>query len=411
MGKEKSYKEEIIDWGDWGSKLGKEVCFNSHQNCPAVLVVPHQQGNFRGPVGFLWRKEILKQMADYYQDKESGEIRWLITQDVENDGAGGKPQFFTLFGTPEVFYNLGWEIITMTADDLARTGRFPAIMVNQIDTKGLNEANAPSFQAMMNGYGDALRRARLINITGELAIMKHSITAFCDVDSAEQLILTWGGACIGLNSSDCYVSGKDIRPGLSIIGFNDPGYRCNGGTRLSELIIQTWGKDFRKVMENQQARFFIKNLCMPSMSYARTVTRLVGWQENGNIGDPLAKIYGIAHITGGGLWIKLGELLPEGVGAKLDTMPIPADVLLQAQKLADKTDRPMSDWECYSTFHGGCGMLLIVEEQDEDVIMQEALKDGIHAMKVGKTISSLDKEIIVHSRFAGGKVLSSFSPE
>lgn len=405
-----AYQKEVIQPGDRASKLAKEICFQSHGNCPAVIIIPHQPGNFRGAVGFVWKKHILKQMMDYVE--VDGEIKWSMLEEVENDGAGGKPQFFSLVGVPEVFWNLGWEIITMVADDFARSGRFPAIMCNDINAKRITEKNFHLFQTMMGGYGQALKESGLVNITGEVAIMKHSITGFCDAGDDGQLILTWGGSCIGLGYKDFLIDGSGIEPHMPIIGFWEPGYRCNGGTRLTELILETWGPEIGSVLKNADAVNFAHKLCIPSQSYAKTITRLVGWKPDGSIGEPLTKVHGIAHITGGGLWEKFGEILPQGIGADLRNMPPPADVLLEAQRLSWKTERPISDWECHSTFHGGCGAMLVVDEGGKSAVLKKAKEDGILAQVVGRTVSSSKNEIFVDSKFLQKrKRLSSLEPE
>ncbi len=393
------YWEEIISPGDRASALAKEICFQSHRNCPAVSVMPHQPNNFRGGVGFVPQKHILTDM-----------MNGSMTIDAENDGAGGKPQFFTLVGTPETFRNLGWEIITMTADDFARSGRFPAVIANEINAKRITDKNFHLFQALMEGYGEALKESGLVNITGETALMKHSITAFCDIDSDAQFILTWGATCIGLAHRDLLIDGSDIVPGMTVIGFWEPGYRCNGGTFLTDLILEKWGPDPRDIMQNPEAMEFVKKLTVPSKSYARAITRLVGWNPDGSTGEPMAQIKGIAHITGGGVWGKFGEMLHEGVGAYLDSMTTPADVLLQAQELSWNTKDPLTDWQAYSTLHGGCGMLLVCQRGDESKIIIEVKKEGIRAQVVGETFASDDREIIIQSKFKEGKQLSSLKP-
>ena len=186
------YWQEIIDPGDRASQLGKEICFASHGNCDAVRMYPHQPGNFRGAVGFTWKPHILKRMAN-----NSAET-WTMLEEVENDGAGGKPQFFTLVGTPEVFTSLGWEIIEMVVEDFSRSGRLACVFSNDLNVKRITEANFPLVEACFKGYGAALAKTKLVNITGEVAVMKHSITAFCDANSGEQLVLTWSGTCTGL---------------------------------------------------------------------------------------------------------------------------------------------------------------------------------------------------------------------
>lgn len=410
---EDRYKQEVVDPGDRASALAKEICFKSHRNSPAIHVIPHRPGNFRGPVGFIWKRHILEQMLNRQVDRITGRVMsWTMAEQVENDGAGGKPQFSTLIGIPGTFLGLGWEIIAMTADDFARSGRLPVIIDNEINAQRITDKNFHLFQAMIEGYGDALSQAGLVNITGEVAIMKHSITAFCDIDSDAQLILNWGASCIGLAHHDLLIDGSKIKPGMPIVGFWEPGYRCNGGTFFTNLLLKKFGPDIRNIMNNTTAMDFVRKLTVPSKSYAKTICRIIGWCPDGNVGIPLAKIVGIAHITGGGIWNKFTEILPEGIGANLTTMPEPAKVLLEAQRMSWDTSLHLTDYQAHGTLHGGCGMLIIAENQtDANTIIQESTKDGIKSSIVGCTTESQKQEITIRSKFIEGKLLSSEEPE
>lgn len=329
-------------------------------------------------------------------------------QQVENDGAGGKPQFFTLVGTCEAMLGLGWEIITMTADDLARSGRFPAIMVNDLNVKSVTDDSFPQVVALFDGYRQALEHSRLVNITGELAIMKHSITAFCDMNLSQQLVMTWGGTCIGLAHHELLLDSSTIKPGMPIVGFGEQGYRCNGGTFFTNLLLHKFGPEVVKVWTNDAAMQMARDLALPSLSYSNTVTRLCGWLPDGRTRNPLAGIAGIAHITGGGVWGKFGELLPEGVGANLDNMPKPPSVLLQAQEWSVGTPHQLPDLNAYGTLHGGCGMLLVCKtDADAQRVIAEAISDTIQAQVVGHTTESDKGEITIWSRFKEGHRLSS----
>ncbi len=393
------YNQEIVAPGDKASKLAKEICFSSHSNCPAVDIIPHQPGNFRGAVGYRWKKHILQMMLD-----------GKMTAEVENDGAGGKPQFFTLGGTVTIFTDFGWEIITMSADDFARSGRFPAIMANDFNVKAISDENFELVRATFTGYGKALKAANLVNITGEIAVMKHSITAFCDLNDPHQLISTWGGTCIGLAHEDRLINGSRIKPGMYIIGLWEPGYRCNGGTFFTNLILKKYGPNIQDIINNPEAMAFVKALTVPSMSYAKSICRIIGWDTDGSLCDPLASVAGIAHISGGGVWGKFGELLPEGIGAQLHSMPQPAKILRVAQELSWDTEDRLTDYQAYGTLHGGCGMLIVVNPQDSQRLIDELGKDNISASLVGTTIESEKREITIQSRFKTGELLSSLNP-
>lgn len=402
------YRKEIIDPGDRASKLAHHICLSSYKNSPAAIIVPRQAGNFRGAVDFVWNKQILYKMLN-------GEIR----ETVQNDGAGGKPQFFTLVRTREVFHNLGWEIITMCADDIARSGGLPVIMVNEVQTKRITNENFHLFEAMMKGYGKALQESKLINITGEIAVMKHSITAFCDAypHDAKQLILTWGGTCIGLSLASFHeekiIKPESIKPGMPIVGLHEKGYRCNGGTFFTNLILRKYGQYAGdKTLWPDECVQFTEKLCAPSKSYAKFITRMIGWNRDGTLGGAVANILGIAHITGGGVWGKFKEILPEGIGADLHNMPKPPGVLLEAQEISqDFPDLKLSDWQAYSTFHGGCGMLIVCEsDSDADILELASRAEGIEMSFVGRTIRSKKGEIRIASQFLKGTQLSSLKP-
>lgn len=406
--RDNQYYKTVIAPGDKISKLAHQVCVGSYGNCPAVRVVPYKGGNFRGPVGFVWREWLIKEMLQNNLDTPDG---WVLMQGVEDDGAGGKPQFFTLVGTSEVFYNLGWEVIVMTADDFARSGRFPVLMANEVNTKAITPENYAIAHAMLGGYGDALAKVRLVNITGETAVMKNSVTAFCDTGAPEQLILTWGATCVGLARRKQLITGEKIRPGMPIVGLAEHGYRCNGGGFFTALMLKRFGKA-TALMQSSEAREFATKLTVPSVCYSPLITRLVGWEPDGRATLPLAKIAGIAHITGGGVWGKLGDILPKGVGAELDAMPSPPEVLLEAQVMSWRTKMRLTDWQGYGTLHGGCGMLVVCQTDDDAVAtIVEAGKFGITAKVVGKTVKSRAGLISIQSRFKQGRELRSDRPE
>ena len=389
------YKEEVIDPGDKASIRAKDVCVVSYENNPAAKISPRQPGNFRGAVDVAWAKHILLQMLD-------GDMAWT----VQNDGAGGKPQFFTIIGTDEVFRRLGWEIIVMVIDDIARSGGFPVVFCNDVNAKKVTKNNFHLVEAMFGGMEEILRQTNQINITGEFAIMKHSVSAFCDKYSDEQLILNWAGTGIGLSHAKKVIDGTRIRAArMPIVGFWEPGYRCNGGTQHTNLILAKWAKgDIRNIWGSAEAMEFIEKLTIPSFSYAKTITRLNGWLPDGNITEPLAKMVGIAHLTGGGLE-KFKELLPAGVGAHLYKMPEPASVLLEAQEMSfDYPELKIDDKKAHTTFHGGCGMMVVCKsESDAQIVIDEAEKDGAEAQIVGKTIASETNQVFIDSMFLEGK--------
>lgn len=391
-----SYHNQIVAPGDRFSELARQICVASFNNSP-TLTIQRGGSGMRAMDGFVWNEATLRSMLEQQ-----------VYEVAQSDGAGGKPQFFTLCNTPEAFRGLGWEVITMNADDAACRGGLATMMLSSnIDVKQITNENWHLCEALLQGFGEALKQSHLVLMTGETAVMPHCITAFCDSGSPEQLIMTWNATCLGLASSNKQPNGTMIKPGMTIIGFKDQGYRCNGGTKFTNIILDTWGEEYTRSAE---AAAFIEKVVIPSRSYANTISRLNGWNLDGSLDTPPVTLHGVAHITGGGIWSKLVEILPEGVGAYLDSMPEPASVLLEAQQLASETDSPMSDFECHGTFHGGCGMMIICDEADAERVMREAKANGHDPSVIGKTAESTDNEVTIQSRFHDGIHLSSLHP-
>jgi phosphoribosylformylglycinamidine cyclo-ligase len=392
---EMDYHDKVIAPGDRFSKRAGEICRASWNNSPAITIVSGGAG-MRAMHGYRWNEAAMNSKI------------YMVPQ---SDGAGGKPQFFALMNTPQAFKNLGWEVITMNADDIACRGGLPVVMTSSnIDVKQITDENWHLCEALLMGFGEALAKSNLVLMTGETAVMKDSITAFCDTGTKDQLILNWSATCEGLAAVGRPPNGSTIKPSMAIVGLRDSGYRCNGGTLLANIIVKEWGDDL-SIMDIPEAAQFVERVVAPSRSYAKTIARLNGWQPDGTMTTPPVRLHGAAHITGGGVWEKLGEILPEGVGANLDEMPTPAEILLEAQFRAQSLGMPISDYRCYGNFHGGCGAMVICDPQDTAVVMKEMENDGHEPYLVGETVASDQKEIIIQSRFMDCRELSSLRPE
>ncbi len=429
------YNRETVAPGDLASKLAAYICRNSFGNSPAVQILTGDhpglvdmvggEKNFRGMTGFMWKPWILRAMTTGAGVLAvPGGRSWEMIETMQNDGAGGKLAFHALEGSEAAFEGAAWEIMAMCLDDIARFGGLPVVLSNEIQAQRITEENFRLFEAVMRGFSRALEQTRTVSITGETAIMRPSITAFCDLKSDQQLIMTWGASCTGLLHSQAFINGSTIRAGMPIVGFWEPGYRCNGGTFFVNLLLAlaarrmsrprhwfhqllTQGRgDIHWLLEQNDLMDLVRQLTIPSLCYTPTLIRVMGWKPDGTVGDPLAKIHGVAHITGGGVWHKLGDLLPDGIGAELDQMFKPAEVLRMAWEMSlDIPGLELKDEQPYGTFHGACGALAVVEPGEQMSLIKEAEADGIKAKVVGMTMHSPEKKIIIHSRFQEGRLL------
>lgn len=395
------YAEEVISPGDQASRVAKEVGFKTHDYNHALTVFPLTPGNFRGQVGLSLKPHLLRMMLDNYNSDDTPKDTWTLIEVPQNDGCGGKPQFISLVNTEEAYRRIGHDLVAMAADDLK--GACPTYMVNEINCRYINETSLPLFQAVMDGYLEALGLAGMTNPTGETAILRDQLTAFSEWSERNQLIFTWGATCHGLLHREQNLADKFITGEMPIVGFFENGYRCNGGGLLTNLALGYYGS-VHKICDSAEAMAFVDKLTTPSVIHCRMLAEVMGWQlDDATFIGPQVDVLALAHITGGGL-LKLQEALPAGIGAHLDKMPIPPAVLLEAQEMSwhDKIpdDLRITDERAHTSLNGGCGMMAVVPDPAEaGKLIMAAKPYGIRAEIIGYTELSPDKEISVVSQF------------
>lgn len=388
--------------GDIANDIARRVSRESINNSEAIKPMRHDLEHM-GFKGYILSQSADKLFFENKYNKTGGIKQMVVSEKPEIDCIGTKIQFYSYFLRPERLKYIAEDLIGSTADDLARSGRKPLWIASDIHLKQITEENLPLFTAMMEGYGEALEKTELVNLTTKIAILKYGITAFCDRNSSHQLILNWSATCHGLVHEEKLLDGSKIKPGMPIVGLLEPSIRINGGTYIADLVKALYEKG-----EVDAAMQLISKTAMPSKIYCNLINYTHGWLSDGSIQRAIATIAGIAHITGGGIWKKLGEILPPGVGALLNNMPKHL-FLIEIQALSQLFNHlKLGDFEMMKKFHGGCGMHVICEtEQDADLLIDLAGQFDIKAQKIGKTIQSHTNEIIIHSRFLNGGRISS----
>jgi phosphoribosylaminoimidazole (AIR) synthetase len=402
-----TYKEKVIDPGDRASAMAYQMNVESFGNCKAIEIIQDSRPEWQKEVGVVFKPHINEKMSERV-DTPGGKkpIMWMIPT---TDGGGHKPEIDGALGTEEGFLELGSDLVVMQDHDILRRGGKPCWATNFYDAKAITDENIPLLESYFAGYGNACREAAIDSITGESAVVRYAVTAFCDRSLSGQLLMNVAGTCIGIAHVDKYLDGSGVREKMPIVGCSERGGRCNGFTLAIDIILAIYGSYFYKYKE---AMDLLRALSVSSQSYSKTIQRVHGWNADGTIRDSLAKIVAMYHITGGGIWNKLR--LPAGIGAVLDNMPEPPPVLLELQELSWAIPRlKLVDYRAHSTFHGGIGYAVILEtEEDASIFIEECAKDSIKAQRIGETRRDFAQEILIReSKFKQRKRLSSLEPE
>jgi phosphoribosylformylglycinamidine cyclo-ligase len=300
------------------------------------------------------------------------------------DGVGTKAEFAELAGR---YDTLAYDLLAMVCDDAVIRGGEPVLVgsILDVNTLGTDESRLPLIKQLAAGYIAAAEAAGVAIVNGELAQLGDRL------GKSKDFSLSWGATVLWFAAGDRLMTGKQIRPGDTLIGLGEPGLRSNGITLVRRTLEKAYGP--RWVDQELNGVPLIDLALAPSIIYSKAIVDMFGgWSLDQT---PKARLHGAAHITGGGLPSKLGRALkPSGYGACIDSpMDVP-DLMLHCQELSE-----ISDHEAYKTWHMGQGMVLITPEPH--AVMSIARSHHLEANVIGTVTESPSIRIASRGFYSG----------
>ena len=292
------------------------------------------------------------------------------------DGIGTKVEFAERFGC---YFGLGRDLLAMVCGDSISYGSEPILIgsildVDKIHTGDLNSFNGIGFKALASGLLDAAKEANVAIINGEIAELGNRINGKPVLWGPA---LNWGATCIWFAKKDNLIDTTTIRPGDSLVGLEEYGFRSNGFSLLRKIY-----KDTNFICHGR----ILGEILTPSTIYTKAIVGMTG----GYSGEKKVDIHGIAHITGGGLYGKMKRILkPNKLGAIIDDPFNPPSIALESQKRGR-----VSDKEAYRTWNMGQGMVIITPEPTKTIEIAES--HGKTAKIIGKVTE--DETIFIRNR-------------
>ncbi len=246
---------------------------------------------------------------------------------ASTDTCGTKPLV-----AAEVGYwdNLGRDIIAHGVNDVFVQGARPLFALDTISSGHLEPA---IIEAVLDGMVEECRRNQCALLGGETAEVPGLVTG---VDVA--------GTLIGTVSRGALLPSDDIVAGDSLVGLASSGLHTNGYS-LARMVAADVGYD---AVVPDDGRTLGEALMAPHRSYLPVLLSAV---ESGIV-------RAMAHITGGGFIENLPRVLPEGLGARIDTGSWEVPPLFRF--LVDHGQLP--DEEAYRVFNMGIGMVVVVRD-------------------------------------------------
>ena len=228
------------------------------------------------------------------------------------DGVGTK---INLCRIANDWSTIGIDLVAMCVNDVICSGAKPLYFLDYISTPKIDD----KLDQIMEGIIKGCKIADMQLLGGETA--EHPGAR--DIDLA--------GFCTGVG----------IKPGDKIIGIESSGLHSNGYSLINDML---WRQKiyFREMPE----------LLTPTTIYAPVVNALMEKEA----------IFGMAHITGGGMPGNLPRCLPEGLDVEVDYNSWPLPDIFKKIMLAGE----IPEEEMKRTFNMGIGFCVIVPSWAED---------------------------------------------
>ncbi len=266
-----------------------------------------------------------------------------------------------------------YDLFAMTCDDVGVRGAEPIAINTVLDVNQLLEDDEMTEQAvteMARGYIEAAASAGVVILNGETAELGQRVKGYGPFN------YNWSATVLWYAHKDRVLTGHQIKPGDSLVGIREYGFRSNGITDVRKAMLEHYGPNWHNELIPELGTLALGHLVkVPSTIFTRMVNELTGGYDITR--EPAAKITGIAHITGGGQPSKLGRMLqPTGYGALIDNPIEPPDIMKHVQAL-----RGLSDRAAYGKWHMGAGMVIATPEPEK--VAQTATDWWMSARTIG----------------------------
>lgn len=355
------YHREVVSLGDNASEMLYEAC---------KLTWPNRQGKFGEVEAGVDHFRGARTWSDaplFDVPKPKGLVNCL-----DNDGIGTK----VLVSQRTSRYDAAaFDLLAMGADDPASKGFEPVVFVTDLNVNTL-DGHEQHMEQLALGAVQAAKIGRMAMFGGETAVLGDIIKGYGSPQ--RNLHFVWGAAIVAKGHRERVIDGHDLEAGMALVGLYEPGFRSNGISKVRDIAREQFGNRWhdRKIDFSDGQKKLGEAVLRGSTIYTPVLVDAIGGFDLRV--KPQAKVAGVAHISGGGLFGKLGDLLSvQGLGADISE-PFDTPEAMQLIQAAGE----MPDDVMYGIWHGGHGMVVATSKPKR--FIKVAAQNGVEAKEVGE---------------------------
>lgn len=251
------------------------------------------------------------------------------------DGVGTK---LRLAIDSNLLEGVGVDLVAMCVNDLICNFAIPMFF---LDYYACGKLDKQSALRVVKGITQGCMQAECALIGGETAEMPQ-MYQHNDFDLA--------GFAVGVAEKSVLQAPSRVKAGDYLIALPSSGLHSNGYSLARKVLFEVQGRSFDDWIGDRK---LIEILLEPTKIYVKTFKQIQNC------------IHALAHITGGGIVENLPRVLPQGLGAEVETSLIQSPEIFTL--LAQNVERD----ECYRVFNMGVGMIVVCDSSKIDTILTQ----------------------------------------
>ena len=296
----------------------------------------------------------------------------LHIEDIKNpvlvtstDGVGTKLKIAFMMDKHDT---VGIDLVAMCVNDIMVQGAVPLFMLDYIAMPKLDVDKAID---IVKGIAAGCKEANCSLIGGETAEMP-GFYAEGEYDLA--------GFVVGVAGNELLLDGSEIAVGYQLIGIGSSGLHSNGYSLVRKIFFDELKMPVDAHVD-EFGRTLGEELLEPTRIYSTAITNL---RRDFNI-------YGISHITGGGLIDNLPRILPKQCKAVIDTSKwTPPPIFQYLQRAGNIPTKDMM-----RTFNCGLGLVIVVSEPETSEVLLRLKAMGEITYHIGSVEARDEKEAVI----------------
>lgn len=363
------YSSSWVDIDSWDnfSSIAWKVCKSSYNNSPFVKIEDLSKWNFRWP---RWFKYITTNLPD-----------WFVNT-LAPDGIGTKVVLHEALWDKWWLENAAFDLVAMTADDIARYGWVPTVFTSVLDVRAIKERE-DEYKQMMLRLWIIAKKQWFVILNWETAELWACVWT---PNIIAKTAFNWSGMMSWIYHPDKMIYGDKVEVWDILVVLKQDWFRSNGLSAVRNAFSLEYGDDYYNIAPRNE----LLQASAHSIPYARAIAE-ANWWFSPWFKAPV-NISWIAHLSWWSFKWKLLEdmLWVKWLSAEFDNLfPIP-DIVKKVAIWSQKSKKPMkSIEELYSTWCGWQWMVVAVKsKRDARTLILILAEKWIYSQIAGKVVNT-----------------------